>query len=147
VSRAICEWASGSRWEPILTGRSGPINTIAVHPQGKAYASGAEDGFIRVHWVGWNVYAQGDKLTCSLTTRTSEAGLSEISSQKSRFRVGGMGEWVHWVDEGEGPRYRSMMHQHDMESERSLDSASLRREDDKTTDEKVCRQSTSYTLS
>jgi len=30
---------------------SGPINTLAVHPQGKAYASGAEDGFVRVHWV------------------------------------------------------------------------------------------------
>jgi hypothetical protein len=34
-----------------LTRRSGPINTLAVHPQGKAYASGAEDGFVRVHWV------------------------------------------------------------------------------------------------
>jgi hypothetical protein len=31
---------------------SGPINTLAVHPQGKAYASGSEDGFVRVHWVG-----------------------------------------------------------------------------------------------
>lgn len=30
---------------------SGPINTLAVHPEGKAYASGAEDGFVRVHWV------------------------------------------------------------------------------------------------
>ena len=30
---------------------SGPINTLAVHPQGRAYASGAEDGFVRVHWV------------------------------------------------------------------------------------------------
>ncbi|KAK4689663.1 meiotic recombination protein DMC1, partial [Tremellales sp. Uapishka_1] len=33
-----------------VKGHFGPINTIAVHPQGKAYASGAEDGFIRVHW-------------------------------------------------------------------------------------------------
>jgi translation initiation factor 3 subunit I len=32
---------------------SGPINTLAVHPQGKAYASGAEDGFVRVHWVSY----------------------------------------------------------------------------------------------
>jgi len=36
--------------EALLT-CSGPINTLAVHPQGKAYASGAEDGFVRVHWV------------------------------------------------------------------------------------------------
>jgi translation initiation factor 3 subunit I len=34
----------------VLT-RSGPINTLAVHPTGKAYASGAEDGFVRVFWV------------------------------------------------------------------------------------------------
>ncbi|ORX40835.1 WD40-repeat-containing domain protein [Kockovaella imperatae] len=33
-----------------VRGHFGPINTLAVHPQGKAYASGAEDGFVRVHW-------------------------------------------------------------------------------------------------
>jgi len=38
------------RLDPVLTD-SGPINTLAVHPTGKAYASGAEDGFVRVHWV------------------------------------------------------------------------------------------------
>jgi translation initiation factor 3 subunit I len=30
---------------------SGPINTIAIHPEGKAFASGGEDGYVRVHWV------------------------------------------------------------------------------------------------
>ncbi|KAI9633410.1 WD40-repeat-containing domain protein [Dioszegia hungarica] len=33
-----------------VRGHFGPINTLAVHPQGKAYASGAEDGFVRIHW-------------------------------------------------------------------------------------------------
>ncbi|BEI82743.1 hypothetical protein CcaverHIS002_0306110 [Cutaneotrichosporon cavernicola] len=33
-----------------VKGHFGPINTLAVHPQGKAYASGSEDGFVRVHW-------------------------------------------------------------------------------------------------
>lgn len=33
-----------------VKGHFGPINTLAVHPEGKAYASGAEDGFVRVHW-------------------------------------------------------------------------------------------------
>ncbi|CAD6567992.1 MAG: translation initiation factor eIF3 subunit [Tremellales sp. Tagirdzhanova-0007] len=33
-----------------VRGHFGPINTLAVHPQGRAYASGAEDGFVRVHW-------------------------------------------------------------------------------------------------
>ncbi|CAG7846299.1 Eukaryotic translation initiation factor 3 subunit I {ECO:0000255/HAMAP-Rule:MF_03008} Short=eIF3i {ECO:0000255/HAMAP-Rule:MF_03008}; AltName: Full=Eukaryotic translation initiation factor 3 39 kDa subunit homolog {ECO:0000255/HAMAP-Rule:MF_03008}; Short=eIF-3 39 kDa subunit homolog {ECO:0000255/HAMAP-Rule:MF_03008} [Serendipita indica DSM 11827] len=32
-----------------VKGHFGPINTIAVHPAGTSYASGGEDGFIRVH--------------------------------------------------------------------------------------------------
>ncbi|KAJ3986863.1 WD40 repeat-like protein [Lentinula detonsa] len=32
-----------------VKGHFGPINTIAVHPKGNSYASGGEDGFIRVH--------------------------------------------------------------------------------------------------
>lgn len=32
-----------------VKGHFGPINTIAVHPSGNGYASGAEDGFIRLH--------------------------------------------------------------------------------------------------
>ncbi|WFD31021.1 translation initiation factor eIF3 subunit [Malassezia sp. CBS 17886] len=33
-----------------LPGHFGPINTLAVHPTGKAYASGGEDGYVRVNW-------------------------------------------------------------------------------------------------
>ncbi|PWN52985.1 putative TIF34-translation initiation factor eIF3, p39 subunit [Violaceomyces palustris] len=33
-----------------LPGHFGPINTIAIHPAGKAYASGGEDGYVRVNW-------------------------------------------------------------------------------------------------
>lgn len=32
-----------------VKGHFGPINAIAVHPYGKSYASGSEDGFIRLH--------------------------------------------------------------------------------------------------
>ncbi|THH16950.1 hypothetical protein EW146_g3783 [Bondarzewia mesenterica] len=32
-----------------VKGHFGPINTIAVHPAGTMYASGGEDGFVRVH--------------------------------------------------------------------------------------------------
>ncbi|KAJ3055164.1 Eukaryotic translation initiation factor 3 subunit I [Rhizophlyctis rosea] len=32
-----------------VKGHFGPINTLAFHPDGTGYASGAEDGFIRVH--------------------------------------------------------------------------------------------------
>lgn len=32
-----------------VRGHFGPLNTIAVHPQGNAYASGGEDGYVRMH--------------------------------------------------------------------------------------------------
>eukprot|EP01041_Mallomonas_annulata_P003472 gene3472-6913_t len=32
-----------------VKGHFGPINAIAIHPDGTAYASGAEDGYVRVH--------------------------------------------------------------------------------------------------
>uniref|UniRef100_A0AAV1TRV1 Eukaryotic translation initiation factor 3 subunit I n=1 Tax=Peronospora matthiolae TaxID=2874970 RepID=A0AAV1TRV1_9STRA len=32
-----------------VKGHFGPINTIAFHPNGKSYASGAEDGYVRLH--------------------------------------------------------------------------------------------------
>jgi translation initiation factor 3 subunit I len=32
-----------------VRGHFGPLNTIAVHPQGVAYASGGEDGYVRMH--------------------------------------------------------------------------------------------------
>lgn len=32
-----------------VKGHFGPLNTIAVHPDGSGYSSGGEDGFIRVH--------------------------------------------------------------------------------------------------
>ncbi|KAI5285348.1 translation initiation factor eIF3 subunit, partial [Ascosphaera acerosa] len=32
-----------------VRGHFGPLNTIAVHPAGTAYASGGEDGYVRIH--------------------------------------------------------------------------------------------------
>ncbi|KAH0542057.1 translation initiation factor eIF3 subunit [Glutinoglossum americanum] len=32
-----------------VKGHFGPLNTIAVHPRGQGYASGGEDGYVRVH--------------------------------------------------------------------------------------------------
>ncbi|EIN12673.1 WD40 repeat-like protein [Punctularia strigosozonata HHB-11173 SS5] len=32
-----------------VKGHFGPLNTIAVHPRGEMFASGGEDGFVRVH--------------------------------------------------------------------------------------------------
>lgn len=32
-----------------VRGHFGPLNTIHIHPNGTAYASGGEDGYVRVH--------------------------------------------------------------------------------------------------
>jgi len=34
----------------IVKGHFGPINALACNPDGKSYASGAEDGYIRLHF-------------------------------------------------------------------------------------------------
>lgn len=36
-------------WLGSLQGHFGPINALAISPSGKSYASGAEDGYIRIH--------------------------------------------------------------------------------------------------
>merc|ERR1712150_188844 len=33
-----------------VKGHFGPINALAIHPNGRSYASGAEDGYIRLHF-------------------------------------------------------------------------------------------------
>lgn len=33
-----------------VRGHFGPLNTVAVHPRGEGYASGGEDGYVRLHW-------------------------------------------------------------------------------------------------
>ena len=32
-----------------VKGHFGPLNSIAVHPDGSGYSSGAEDGYVRIH--------------------------------------------------------------------------------------------------
>jgi translation initiation factor 3 subunit I len=32
-----------------VKGHFGPLNTIAAHPRGQGYASGGEDGYVRIH--------------------------------------------------------------------------------------------------
>ncbi|EEB07084.1 translation initiation factor eIF3i [Schizosaccharomyces japonicus yFS275] len=39
-----------------VKGHFGPINTIAVHPKGTGYASGGEDGYVRLHAFDKNYF-------------------------------------------------------------------------------------------
>lgn len=39
-----------------VKGHFGPLNTVAVHPDGIGYVSGGEDGFIRVHYYDKSYY-------------------------------------------------------------------------------------------
>ncbi|ORY07876.1 WD40 repeat-like protein [Basidiobolus meristosporus CBS 931.73] len=39
-----------------VKGHFGPINTIAIHPDGKSFSSGGEDGYVRVHHFDEDYY-------------------------------------------------------------------------------------------
>jgi translation initiation factor 3 subunit I len=45
-----------------VKGHFGPINTLAFHPNGKSYCSGAEDGFIRAHKFDRDYLSYKDEL-------------------------------------------------------------------------------------
>ena len=49
-----------------VKGHFGPINALAVHPFGKSYASGSEDGFIRLHHFDSNYLKSSDLIADSL---------------------------------------------------------------------------------
>ena len=44
----------------IVKGHFGPINAIDVNPDGKSYASGAEDGYIRLHFFDEDYWRDND---------------------------------------------------------------------------------------
>jgi|MDTB01.2.fsa_nt_gb translation initiation factor 3 subunit I len=55
-----------------VKGHFGPINALSVHPFGKSFASGSEDGFIRVHAFDANYMNAPDHIPHDL--KKSEAG-------------------------------------------------------------------------
>lgn len=40
-----------------MKGHFGPINSVMFTPDGKGYASGGEDGYVRVHQVEIQIYS------------------------------------------------------------------------------------------
>jgi translation initiation factor 3 subunit I len=52
-----------------VKGHFGPINSLAVHPYGKSFASGAEDGYIRVHPFEQSYLSAPDEIPHRLKTK------------------------------------------------------------------------------
>lgn len=49
-----------------VRGHFGPINALDVHPFGRSYASGSEDGFIRLHHFDYNYLSMPDFIPSEL---------------------------------------------------------------------------------
>jgi translation initiation factor 3 subunit I len=49
-----------------VRGHFGPINALDVHPFGRSYASGSEDGFIRLHHFDYNYLSMPDFIPTEL---------------------------------------------------------------------------------
>jgi translation initiation factor 3 subunit I len=54
-----------------VKGHFGPINALAVHPYGKSFASGSEDGFIRLHRFESSYLSTPDLIPHDLKTQTN----------------------------------------------------------------------------
>jgi len=53
-------------------GHFGPVNTLAFHPHGTAFASGGEDGYIRLHHFHDAYYKQSKELNWSVKAHVNE---------------------------------------------------------------------------
>lgn len=56
-----------------VKGHFGPINALAIHPFGKSYASGSEDGFIRLHHFDSTYLKSSDLIADSLKQEYPDA--------------------------------------------------------------------------
>lgn len=57
-----------------VKGHFGPINALAIHPTGQSYASGSEDGFIRLHHFDNNYLQMNDQIPHDLDDDTEVEG-------------------------------------------------------------------------
>ena len=74
----------------LVKGHFGPINTLAFHPHGRSFASGAEDGYIRLHHLDDDYFVE--------TREERELDDKDLESLVEQFKAGGLGALDAAVD-------------------------------------------------
>ena len=69
----------------LVKGHFGPINTLAIHPDGLSYVSGGEDGYIRLHHFDQEYLSLSDEAD-SLSDRANQLA-GESKNKKNRVYI------------------------------------------------------------